>query len=187
MGNTNSKPTLDFDFYQFVCKNKSETDETYIGSTSEWDARMGRHKSACNNRKDKSYNYKVYKTMREFGGWDNWKILKIDHLEKICKTQAHIHEQYLMEKYGSTMNSQRAKRTEEQRREQQRIGIKKHGEKNPNYDKDRCEKNSATKYRENNIATIEEKFECEICRGKYTHENKQQHLKTNKHKKAVKN
>ena len=167
MGNTNSKPTLDFDFYQFVCKNKSETDETYIGSTSEWDARMGRHKSACNNRKDKSYNYKVYKTMREFGGWDNWKILKIDHLEKICKTQAHIHEQYLMEKYGSTMNAKKAKRTKEQMWEQKRV--------------------STRKYREKNIATIEEKFECEICCGKYTHENKQQHFKTNKHKKAVKN
>ena len=189
MGNANSKLAHDYDFYQIECKNKSETDDTYIGSTCEWIERMKNHQRDCNNPRRKHHNLKVYKTIREFGGWDNWRIIKIDHLKKICKNDARTHEQYLMEKYGSTMNSQRAKRTEEQRREQQRIGIKKHGEKNPNYnkewreknpnyDKDRCEKNSAT---------IKEKFDCEICGGKYTQRDKTKHIKTDKHKKAIKN
>jgi len=166
MGNASSKPALDFDFYQFECKNKLENqpDLSYVGSTHNWDVRMRNHKSKCNNQKDRDHNLKIYKMIREFGGWKNWRVIKIDHIKNITKTEAKIHEQSLMDKYASGMNSHRATVS----KEKHQLQIKEWKDSHPEY-----------------WTTRNKKIDCEICGGNYTLQNKSQHFKTDKHKKAI--
>jgi hypothetical protein len=38
--------------------------------------RKANHRSDCTNEKKSVYNSKVYKTMRENGGWDNYSMIK---------------------------------------------------------------------------------------------------------------
>ena len=70
--------------YSFQCKDKSITD-LYIGSTKNYMLRKIAHKYDCCNINSKEYNRKVYKFIREKGGWDNWEMIvevKTDDLNK---------------------------------------------------------------------------------------------------------
>jgi hypothetical protein len=58
--------------YKIVCKDPSITD-IYVGHTTNFLSRFYGHRS--------NYNYsssKVYKTIRENGGWDNWEMIEIE-------------------------------------------------------------------------------------------------------------
>jgi hypothetical protein len=57
--------------YKIYCKDSSIT-EFYVGSSCDFHQRKRKHKSSCNNPKDKQYNYKVYRYIRNNGGFDNW-------------------------------------------------------------------------------------------------------------------
>tara|TARA_R110002167_G_scaffold17660_1_gene67212 strand:- start:209 stop:814 length:606 start_codon:yes stop_codon:yes gene_type:complete len=59
--------------YRLLSLDKS-IKEFYIGSTADLKRRTGQHKSDCNNSNSIPYNFKVYKFIREHGGWTNWKI-----------------------------------------------------------------------------------------------------------------
>ena len=48
--------------YKICC---DDTSDFYIGSTTDFIRRKSGHKSTCNNANRKSYNLKVYKTIRE--------------------------------------------------------------------------------------------------------------------------
>ena len=54
--------------YKLCCKDVNITD-IYIGSTTNFTRRKWGHKTACNNEKDKSYNFKVYQFIRNHGGF----------------------------------------------------------------------------------------------------------------------
>ena len=62
--------------YKLVCKDESITD-IYIGCTINFKRRGKEHKSRCNNIKRPGYNFKVYKFIRDNGGWENWQMIKI--------------------------------------------------------------------------------------------------------------
>ena len=62
--------------YKIICKDASITD-IYIGSTTNFKNRGYTHKACCNNPNSKKYNYKVYKFIRDNGGWENWQMIKI--------------------------------------------------------------------------------------------------------------
>lgn len=49
-----------------------KNDMIYIGSTERFNQRMYKHKYACNTEGYNKYNFKLYKTIRENGGWDEW-------------------------------------------------------------------------------------------------------------------
>ena len=70
-------------FYKIYCKDKN-IKEAYIGSTKNFKQRKWLHKTACNEG-NKSINNKckVYKFIRENGGWDNWVMVKLE--SKVCK------------------------------------------------------------------------------------------------------
>lgn len=63
--------------YIIKCKDDNITEE-YIGSTTDFTKRKSRHKYSCNNEKDKKYNFKLYKIIRDNGGWDNWIMLEVE-------------------------------------------------------------------------------------------------------------
>ena len=69
-------PKVVFDYsktiiYCLVCKDVSITD-CYISHTTNFKQQKSQHKCCCTKEKYKGYNYKVYKFIRQNGGWDNW-------------------------------------------------------------------------------------------------------------------
>jgi len=62
--------------YQLKCNDDNITD-IYVGHTTNYLKRRQNHKTNCNNPNSKEYNYKKYITIRENGGWENWKMLEI--------------------------------------------------------------------------------------------------------------
>ena len=61
--------------YKISC---DDTEDFYIGSTTDFTSRKSSHKTACTNEKHKSYNFKVYKTIREYSGWQNWRMVVVE-------------------------------------------------------------------------------------------------------------
>jgi len=90
-------------FYRFVC-NDPNISNMYVGSSIDLVKRKSSHKSKCNNPNDKLYHLLVYKTIRDNGGWDNWRMLEIEHKNVKDKTEAKQREQYWIEFYNAQMN-----------------------------------------------------------------------------------
>ena len=79
------KKTIDYSntiIYKLYCINP-DIKEFYVGHTTNLYERKRHHKTSCNNNseKNKKYNTKVYRIIRENGGFDNWKF---EILEKAC-------------------------------------------------------------------------------------------------------
>ena len=87
----------------------------YIGSTKNFNKRIVEHKSNCNCEKSKKYNYKLYSTIRNNAGVDNFIFDIIDSIETDDKQIVLKHEQELMIKYNSNLNTYKAYLTEAER------------------------------------------------------------------------
>ena len=83
-------------------------DDFYIGSTTNLVNRIQAHKYRCNNLSYKKTNYKIYKTIRENGGWDNWQIVEIDKLINVTSIQARQCEDKWILQLKPTLNTIRA-------------------------------------------------------------------------------
>ena len=106
----------DYVFYKIVCLDNS-VELCYVGSTADFNKRRSTHKSDCYNQDKANYNSKIYKTIRENGGWDNFKMIEIGKKEQLTKRQAEqVEEEYRVE-LKANMNSQRCYTTEEQKEE----------------------------------------------------------------------
>jgi len=90
-------------FYRFVC-NDPNIINTYVGSTIDLTDRKTSHKTRCNNPNSDFYHLLVYTTIRENGGWTNWRMLEIEHKIVKDKTEAKQREQYWIEFYNAQMN-----------------------------------------------------------------------------------
>ena len=90
-------------------------DDFYIGSTINLHRRIISHKTSCNNQNDHKYNLKIYKTIRENGGWDKWQIVEIDKLINVTSIQARQSEEEWRVKIDAKLNSQRAYISKEDR------------------------------------------------------------------------
>jgi hypothetical protein len=99
--------------YKLVCNDLNVTD-TYVGHTTNFNERKGRHKSVCNNDNSPGYNYKVYQTIRSNGGWDNWKIVMIEYFPCNNEREASARERYQYEILNSNMNSKVPGRSQKQ-------------------------------------------------------------------------
>lgn len=112
-------------FYKICC---DDNDYVYVGSTCNFNNRKRQHKQNCNNETGKEYHLKVYKTIRENGGWENWKMIQIGTKEQITKRDAErIEEEYRLE-LKAELNDKRAYLTEEVKKERKAIADKKYRE-----------------------------------------------------------
>ena len=69
-------PKVEIDYsntiiYKITCKDPSLTD-VYVGHTTNFVQRKHAHKELCKNDKSSNHNYKLYKVIRDNGGWQNW-------------------------------------------------------------------------------------------------------------------
>ena len=85
----------------------------YIGSTTNFIKRKQRHKG-----ESKKSNVKVYRTIRENGGWESWSMIKISDFPCTSNIEARMEEDRLMCEMKSNLNSIKAYRSPEQKIEQ---------------------------------------------------------------------
>ena len=121
-------PRLNTDYsktviYKIVCNDLNVTDK-YVGSTTDFRKRKCVHKTICNNENNKSYNFKVYKMIRENGGWSNWSMLEIEKFECADGNEARARERYWYEELGAKMNTHVPNRSDEEYREKHADKIK---------------------------------------------------------------
>ena len=87
--------------YKIYCNDKSIHD-VYVGHTTNFTKRKHQHKSVCSNLNNK---LKIYSTIRENGGWDNWNMIEIANYNCKDKTEARIKEQQHYVDLNSSLNS----------------------------------------------------------------------------------
>ena len=83
--------------YKIVCNDLS-VKACYVGHTTDMAKRKWSHKSVCNNEKSKQHNLKIYKIIRQNGGWSNWSMLLIEPFPckdnyEACKREREVYEE----------------------------------------------------------------------------------------------
>ena len=110
--------------YKLCCKDTNIKD-IYIGSTTNMKQRKQNHKNSCNNPNSKKYNYKVYQTIREYGGFDNWDIILVEYVNATSKQELEKEERVVIELLQPTLNSNIPTRTHKEWSEKYYIDNKK--------------------------------------------------------------
>ena len=87
--------------YKIYCKDESIKD-IYVGHTTNFIQRKAGHKSACKNEKN---DLKIYKIIRENGGWTNWDMIEIAKYNCKDSTEARIKENEHYNQLKATLNS----------------------------------------------------------------------------------
>ena len=100
----------------------------YVGSTTDFTKRKSHHKSNCNNDKKQNYNFKIYKMIRDNGGWEMFKMIIIKEYPCNNKIELLLEEDKIMIELKSNMNEHRASRTRKQYREDNKEQIKQYKE-----------------------------------------------------------
>ena len=90
--------------YKIVCNDPAITD-CYNGSCISFKDRKRNHKQSYYNPNSKEYNYKVYRFIRENGGWDNWTFIQLE--ESPCKSKQELvaREREIFDILKPTLNS----------------------------------------------------------------------------------
>ena len=183
----------DYTFYKIVNIN-ADVELCYVGSTCNMKQRRLDHKSKCNNPNSPKYNLNVYTTIREHGGWDEFKIVEIGYREQITLTQSHQIEEEYRKELKATLNTRQCFQTEEETKEQKkyhsRMWYKNNKELVREQDKVYRQNNKekikeqTKQYRENNKERIKEynknKVVCE-CGCEINKSHISRHIKTQKH------
>tara|TARA_R110000803_G_scaffold60768_1_gene120210 strand:- start:302 stop:889 length:588 start_codon:yes stop_codon:yes gene_type:complete len=179
----------DYTFYKIVDVN-GDLDLCYVGSSVNMKKRKDKHKTACKSPNHPQHHLKVYKTIRENGGWDEFRVVEIGFREQLTLTQAHIVEDEYRVLLKAELNSRRCHRTEEEQNEYFKKYYEDHkeylNEYNKNYREDHKEdkKEYDKKYKEDNKEVIKAKKSVKHicpCGGKYSHNHKARHEKSQRH------
>ena len=76
----------------------------YVGHTTNFIKRKIKHKSCCNDDKNKAFNIQLYRMIRENGGWDNFKMIEVEKLNCNDKREAERRENEVMKELKANMN-----------------------------------------------------------------------------------
>jgi predicted GIY-YIG superfamily endonuclease len=87
-------------FYRFVCEDIN-IESCYVGYTTNFTNRKNAHKTGCNS----GNHLKIYETMRENGGWNNWRMIEIEN--RICSSRqdAERIESEFINQFKTNMNT----------------------------------------------------------------------------------
>ena len=99
--------------YKIVCDDLTIKD-CYVGHTTNMTKRKYKHKTACNNEKNKAHNFKIYQIIRQNGGWSNWSMLLIETFPCKDKHEACKREREIFEELDAKMNMVKPYRTQEE-------------------------------------------------------------------------
>ena len=168
----------------------------YVGHTTNFDKRKTQHKYSCKNEKDKKHNLKIYKIIRETGGWEMFKMIEVEKYPCNDRREAERRENEVIKELKASMNMINSFRTKEELKEYMKEYDKEYREANKlklNEYKKEYKKNNKLKiqeykkeYREANKSKINEKVKCE-CGCEIVKHKLKRHQATKKHLEKMKN
>ena len=94
----------------YKIQHTENEDLLYVGHTTDFTKRKSSHKITSMNPKHKQHGFKVYKMIRDNGGWDSFKMLEIKKYPCNDKHEAEAEEDRIMKEMKATMNSRGAVR-----------------------------------------------------------------------------
>ena len=100
-------------FYRIVC-NDLNIKDCYVGHTTNFIKRKQQHKQHCNNENLKDSDFKIYKFIRENGGWMNWSMIMIEQISCENFNEASKLERKFLEEYNGTLNIRISSRTKKE-------------------------------------------------------------------------
>jgi hypothetical protein len=123
----------------------------YIGSCDDISQRVSKHKYCCYTPNNRKYNYKVYKYIRENGGWNNWKYEIIDEVEVTLRDDIYEYENAYIRKYDAInkLNSRFARRTKKEYLENNKEYIKRRNKEKYERNKEQVLQKDKDKYEKN--------------------------------------
>jgi len=112
-------PKTSINYDNSIIYTISKRDLVYVGSTTDFIRRHYQHKCGTNNIKHREYNHKLYKIIRENGGWNEFemKIYKIFPCKD--KKELLIEEEKIRKTLNAQMNKCHCYSTEEDKCERQ--------------------------------------------------------------------
>jgi len=101
--------------YKLVCKDPN-VKECYIGSSTNLISRLQKHKFNALNERSTKHHLKVYKKIREYGNWHNWKCEVIAEIKNPTKQELIQLERKHYEEHleTATLNNNYCGRTREE-------------------------------------------------------------------------
>ena len=104
-------------FYKIVCKGLSVKD-CYVGHTTNFNTRKGKHRFDCNYIERHNYNIPVYQFIRENGGFDSFDmiLIKTDFCEHVL--EARRKERDYIEQLNATLNTVKRPYTSKEEKEE---------------------------------------------------------------------
>ena len=102
-----------------IYKIEHNDDESlvYVGHTTNFDKRKTQHKINCYNDNQKPYNFKVYRMIRENGGWEKFLMLEVEKYPCADKREAERRENEVMKELKTSMNTKKSFRTQDEKTE----------------------------------------------------------------------
>lgn len=174
----------------------------YVGSTTDFTRRKGRHKYNCNGPKSAHHHLKVYEIIRANGGWDAFQMLEIKKFPCADKREAEAEEERCRKEFQAKLNKNRAfiseidmiewrKQYREQNKEKILNYFEQRKDQKAEYDKQYQERNikeireKRKQYREDNKEKFKERratmYICECCNITLIFEKKARHERTERH------
>ena len=165
----------------YKIENNDDESLVYVGHTTNFDKRKTQHKINCYNDNQKPYNFKVYRMIRENGGWEKFLMLEVEKYPCADKREAERRENEVMKELKTSMNTNKSFRTQDEITEY-------HKEHNTNYRKVHKDEITEHKkeYYESNKPKINEKVKCE-CGCDVMKRCLNRHQATKKHLDKMKN
>lgn len=113
--------------YKLVC-NDLNIKYSYVGSTGNFRIRKFQHKSNCGN--EKKNHLKIYTTINQNGGWNNWSMIKIETV--VCETKLDVRkrERFYYEELNADMNTIYPQRDQKEYNDLNREKIKEYNDLN---------------------------------------------------------
>jgi len=125
-----------YKIYKLYTPDSDTCDKFYIGSTKNVNARKAAHKSVCYNPNSPCYNTKKYITIRENGGFDEWRMIVIKDLGICTKQHAFMEEDKIRSSLKANLNTICAFVPAEERRDKSIAQTKQWRENNPERSKE---------------------------------------------------
>jgi len=190
-----------------IYKIEHNDDESlvYVGHTTNFDKRKTQHKINCYNDNQKPYNFKVYRMIRENGGWEKFLMLEVEKYPCADKREAERRENEVMKELKTSMNTNKSFRTQDEIteykkeydtnyyesnkhkiQEYNKEYSEVHKPKKQEYNKEYYElhkekkKEQVKEYQKNNKLKINEKVKCE-CGCEIVKQHLKRHQATKKH------
>jgi len=166
--------------YKLAIKDGS-IDDCYVGSTCRIRQRKYDHKINCNNENRHSYNYRVYRFIRENGGFENWDLYLLDEIKYNDKIEILKREREWIERLKPKLNVHKNPyRTEDERK----MIIKKCNQIQKEQNPKLFAEKASERMRRWRAKNKNNKIHCE-CGSIFHISEKNTHLKSLKHKNFV--